>query len=335
MVARMILGGLRRALLVFPLLTANLCAQSLACAREPEPSAGLAAPSNQPGELPAVPNPSPAPAPGETNSEGFTGPPLLWKWTRFTTADYVITGLGGAVTLATAIFPPRSAHAISGGILFDNAARSALRAHTLHARYQFRDASDVGLSLAATWPFFADALTSAWWYRGSRDVAEQMALIDMETLAVAGAIQGATNVLVSRQRPYGNDCGSAELPANAIDCENSQRYRSFFSGHATFSFAGAALICMDHFEHGLLGSPWDELSCAGGYAVAATTSTFRVVADVHYASDVILGALVGTAVGYGVPLLHYREARAAEHSANDLRIMLVPSAGGIGVLGIF
>jgi membrane-associated phospholipid phosphatase len=329
----MTFGGLRRALLVLTLLVGSICVHSRAQAQAIEP-APIATPDNVPGELPAVPNPSPAPVAGAPNSEGFVLPPLVWKWSRFATADYLVTGVGGALTLTTAIVQPRSVHSITGGILFDNAARNALRAHSLPARYQFRDASDVGLSLSVTWPFFADSLTTAWWYRGSRDVAEEMALVDLETLAVAGAIQGATNVLVSRERPYGRSCGSSELPADAIDCESSQHYRSFFSGHATFSFAGAALICVDHFEHDLLGSPWDALSCAGGYAVAATTSTFRVVSDMHYASDVILGALVGTAVGYGVPLLHYRQARA-ERAASDLRLMVVPSAGGIGVLGIF
>ena len=170
-------------------------------------------------------------------------------------------------------------------------------------RYIFRDASDVGVSLMVTWPLVADSLTAAWWYRGSRDVAEQMSLIDLQTLAISGAIQGVTNGLVSRERPYGRNCGSAELPADAIDCTNSNHYRSFFSGHATFGFTGAALICMHHFQNELLGPPWDALSCAGGYAVAATTATFRVVSDVHYASDVLTGALVGTLVGYGVSLL--------------------------------
>jgi membrane-associated phospholipid phosphatase len=270
--------------------------------------------------------------------EALAGPPLLWSWARFSTADYFVTGAGGALTLMAAIVQPRSMHSISGGILFDDAARSALRAHSLQARYQFRDASDVGVSLAVTWPFFADSLTTAWWYRGSRDVAEQMALIDLETLAIAGAVQGATNVLVSRERPYGRDCGSAQLPENAIDCRSGQHYRSFFSGHATFSFAGAALICVHHFENELLGAPWDALSCAGGYAVAATTATFRIVSDVHYASDAVLGALVGTAIGYGVPLLHYRHGPThpdATNTTNRVQVMVVPSAGGLGLMGIF
>lgn len=261
-------------------------------------------------------------------------PPLVWQGSRFSTADWVVALAGGAVTLTTAILPPRAHHSLGGGILFDNSVRNALRAHTLANRYIFRDASDVGVSLMVSWPLIADSLTAAWWYRGSRDAAQQTALIDLEAYAISGAIQGVTNSLVSRERPYGPDCGSAQLPADATDCSGSTHYRSFFSGHATISFTGAALICTHHFENDLIGSPWDALSCAGGYAVAATTATFRIVSDQHYASDVLTGALVGTLVGYGVPLLHYRH-KGQPATPNNLQLHLVPALGGLGVLGIF
>jgi len=262
-------------------------------------------------------------------------PPLIWKWARFSTANYLVTATGGAATLATAIIHPRAQHSLSGGLWFDESVRNALRVDTLPNRYIFRDASDVGLSLMVSWPFVADALTTAWWYRGSRDTAQEMALIDLETLAVSGAIQGVTNVVVSRERPYGRDCGSEELPSDSIDCANPVHYRSFFSGHSAFSFTGAALICIHHFENELLGAPWDALSCAGGYAVAATTATFRVVSDVHYASDVLTGALLGTLVGYGVPLLHYSRRANSTTTMAEVQLHLVPSPGGIGLLGIF
>ena len=181
----------------------------------------------------------------------------------------------------------------------------------------------------------ADALTAAWWYRGSREAAQEMALIDLEALAVTGAIQGTANVLVSRERPYGQDCGSEALPSDAVDCSHSAHYRSFFSGHSSFSFTSAALICVHHFENELLGPPWDTLSCAGGYAVAATTATFRVVSDVHYATDVLTGALVGTLVGYGVPLLHYSRRNAGAARENTMQLHLVPAPGGLAVFGIF
>ncbi len=262
-------------------------------------------------------------------------PPLVWKWQRFSTADYLLTTAGGGITLAAAIIAPRPQHSLGGGLWFDNSVRNALRAHSLANRYIFRDASDVGLSLAVTWPFMADALTAAWWYRGSREAAQEMALIDLEALAVTGAIQGTANVLVSRERPYGQDCGSEALPSDAVDCSHSAHYRSFFSGHSSFSFTSAALICVHHFENELLGPPWDTLSCAGGYAVAATTATFRVVSDVHYATDVLTGALVGTLVGYGVPLLHYSRRGNPSSTLGGLDLHLIPAAGGVGVLGIF
>jgi membrane-associated phospholipid phosphatase len=261
-------------------------------------------------------------------------PALVWHASRFGAADWVVALAGGAITLTAAIIPPAKHHSLGGGILFDNSVRNALRAHGLANRYIFRDASDVGVSLMVSWPLIADSLTAAWWYRGSRDVAEQTALIDLEAFAISGAIQGVTNSLVSRERPYGQDCGSAQLPADATDCTGSGHYRSFFSGHATNSFTGAALICAHHFENDLLGSPWDALSCAGGYAVAATTATFRIVGDMHYASDVLTGALVGTLVGYGVPLLHYRR-RNEPATPSTLQLHLVPAVGGLGVLGVF
>jgi membrane-associated phospholipid phosphatase len=271
---------------------------------------------------------------GEPTEFDVDSKPLVWQWSRFSTLDWVITGVAGATTLAMAIVPPRATH-VSGPILFDEAARDLLRSHSSQGRYMFRDASDVGLSLVVTWPFFADALASAWWYRGSRDVAEQMALVNLQALAISGALQGMTNVLVSRERPYGGSCGTTQLPAAAIDCEGSTHYRSFFSGHSAFSFTSAALICMDHLKHDLLGGPWDALSCVGGYAVAATTATFRIVADMHYASDVLTGALIGTLVGYGVPLLHYHHVDIGTVRAGSVRMQILPSAFGLGAVGSF
>lgn len=264
-------------------------------------------------------------------------PPLIWKWPKFSTVDYAVTLAGGVITLGAAIVHPRPTHSLTGPIGFDSDVRNALRADSLPNRYVFRDASDVGLSLSVSWPFVADSLTTAWWYRGSRETAQEMALIDLQTLAVAGAIQGVTNVVVSRERPFGKDCGQGELPSDAIDCQNSFHYRSFFSGHSAFSFTGAALICVHHFENELLGGPWDAISCAGGYAVAATTATFRVVADVHYASDVLLGATVGTLVGFSVPMLHYRTLGGASRATAGagFSLSLVPAPGGIGVSGVF
>jgi membrane-associated phospholipid phosphatase len=302
---------------------------------EPLPAPTAPAPTTAPAEPPPVPDPNPLVLGGTPQNPDFAVKLLVWKWRRFGTADYVVTASAGAITLASALFRPISTHSLAGPVLFDRSARNLLRADDAQTRYTFRDASDVGLSLQATWPFFVDSLITAWWYRGSRDAAQEMALVGLETLAIAGAIQGTTNVLVSRERPYGQLCGTADLPSTAIDCQGSAHYRSFFSGHAAFGFTAAALVCLDHEKNDLLGEPWDALSCGGGYLAAAATSTFRVVADMHYASDIVTGALLGTLVGYGVPWLHYRRINLGVVRSGSLRMSLYPTPSGAGFAGTF
>lgn len=262
-------------------------------------------------------------------------PPLVWSpaWSTVGTADYAITIASAGLALAGAIVAPVSPRA-TGGVLFDEGARSALRLPTSSGRYLARDTSDVLLSLNMTFPFFADALVSAYWYRQSPDVAYQIAIINAEALMITAAIHGVTNTLVSRERPYGRECGG-ELPVELTDCEGSARYRSFFSGHAALSFTSAALVCSHHLRLGLLGGPWDTATCVTGFVMATTTATLRVVADMHYTSDVLTGAVVGTLVGFLVPALHYGFGDDSGDGARAVQLQLVPTGAGLGVVGTF
>ncbi len=268
--------------------------------------------------------------------------PVLWnpEWPRFSTADWIITAAGAAITVTAAIIPPQTKHSLGGGIAFDDSARRALRLPTSEGRYVARDTSDVILSLEATWPFFVDALITTWWYRGSPDAAAQMALVDGEALAIVTAIQGATNTIVSRERPYGPTCGQGqppELPGATNDCEGNVRYRSFFSGHSAFAFMAAGLICVHHEKLDLFGGgAADHIACVAGYAGAAATATMRVMGDMHYISDIAIGASVGTFVGLAVPLLHYRRVNLApteKKTAVDWTV--IPVGAGLGVGGTF
>ncbi|HEY6458993.1 MAG TPA: hypothetical protein VIY73_02550, partial [Polyangiaceae bacterium] len=171
----------------------------------------------------------PEPPAGPALEALHLSPPLVWEpgWKAFGAGDYVVTGAGVAVAIAGAAIPPLPRH-LQGGILFDDAVRNALeiRPTNIGARYVARDTSDVLLSLAATSPFFFDAMFTAWYQRRSPEVAEQMALIDAEAFAIAGAAQEMTTALTSRERPYAADCGGA-LPSTTLDCTNPGRYRSF------------------------------------------------------------------------------------------------------------
>ncbi|MDB4944630.1 MAG: hypothetical protein JWP97_4164 [Labilithrix sp.] len=261
---------------------------------------------------------------------------LVWdpEWARFKLADWIITGAGAVIALGAAIAPPQRKHVVAT-LGIDDSVRNTFRLGSSEGRYVARDASDVLLSLEATWPFFVDALVTAWWYRGSPDTAAQMALIDGEALAVVTALQGVTNTLVSRERPYGQTCGGI-TPNNTNDCEGNVRYRSFFSGHSAFTFMSAGLICTHHEKLDLYRGAGDEIACVVAFGGAAATAMLRVAGDMHYITDVGVGAVVGTLVGVGIPLLHYRRVNLApkERAAGvDMRIM--PVGAGVGVGGTF
>lgn len=245
--------------------------------------------------------------------------------------DFIVTGAAVGVIVGAAVVTPRSSH-WRGGILFDEDVRDALRAPSLEGRYAARDMSDVGVSLASTWPFLVDALVTAWWYRGRADLARNMALVSAEAFALAAAVQGTANQVASRERPFGRLCG-AEIPNESVDCAPNVRYRSFFSGHTTLAFTSAGLLCTNHLALGLLGRTGDLLTCVGGVTVATLSSMFRIVGDMHYASDVALGALVGTAAGVAVPLLHLKSRGDPKAGAIDVR--LGPVGRGLGIVGTF
>ena len=266
--------------------------------------------------------------------------PIVWEGQRFSTVDWIITGAATGIALASNILPPRSSH-WTGTNGFDDGARDFLRLSSTSARYWVRDASDVLLSVEVTWPLFVDALIGAWWYHDSPDAAAQMALIDAEAYAVASAIQGTTTMLTSRQRPYGRDCGTAALPETNSDCSSSSvRYRSFFSGHASMSFLGASLICVHHLKLDLFGSRAADIgTCVAAYSGAALSSLFRTMGDVHYTSDILIGATVGTAIGLGLPMLKYRRSRKgilrSTTEKEEGRVMVLPFGAGLGVGGTF
>lgn len=73
---------------------------------------------------------------------------------------------------------------------------------------------------------------------------------------------------------------------------NGKSDTSFFSGHTSSAFAGAASIC--NFEKEL---------CTPALLAATATGYLRIAANKHWASDVIVGGAVGYAGGSYIPTL--------------------------------
>lgn len=104
----------------------------------------------------------------------------------------------------------------------------------------------------------------------SRSSWGRMFVSDAFSAAIMTAAVNGIKYTVGRPRPDGTS------------------YNSFPSGHTATSFM---LATMMHKEYGWK-SPWFSF---GAYAVAAGTGISRIINDRHYATDVIAGAIIGTA----------------------------------------
>jgi membrane-associated phospholipid phosphatase len=143
--------------------------------------------------------------------------------------------------------------------------------------------------------------------------------IASESVLVASAIGVTLMLAVRRPRPwlYGEE-------APLADRERGGSSVSFPSGHTANAFALAfALFQIERARHPGSSAPYWLL--AGSGAIAAAVGTSRVLAGDHFPSDVIAGALLGSAVGWAVPELH----RVAP------RLTLAPTAQGLSLAGAF
>jgi hypothetical protein len=258
------------------------------------------------------------------------------RWRKFGVANYVLTGVGFGVNAASS-FVPLSQHPWRRTNELDEWGRRKLSVESYESGEWAQDLSDVLLSLNLMFPLLVDSLIVGYWYRRSPEVAGQTALVSLEAMAVASMLQGSTSAWLQRERPYGRDCGKT-IPGELSDCTSSVRYRSFFSGHTSMSFAAAAVSCSHHTQHELFGDPFaDGITCGAELASATAVGVMRIVALKHYITDVVAGAAVGTVSGLGVPwLLHYGPlARVDTESQSSLTWTLYPLANGMAVGGTF
>jgi membrane-associated phospholipid phosphatase len=103
--------------------------------------------------------------------------------------------------------------------------------------------------------------------------------------------------LVPRNRPYVYK-GSSR-PSDA----SSDYWHSFPSGHTSFGFMEAGLIsAIMTFDYP--DSFWKWPVIIVSYSAATSIAAMRVASGMHFATDVISGAALGSVYGWGIPLLH-------------------------------
>lgn len=162
---------------------------------------------------------------------------------------------------------------------------------------------------------------------GSLGKLTRDSLILTETLAATWLTVNLVKFAVRRPRPY-----TYSLSADALEHEETEASLSFFSGHTALSFAMATsfsyLFTKRHPDSPLVVPIW-----IGSHALAATTAVMRVQAGKHFWTDVLVGAAVGSAIGYLVPALH-GDGSTSGVLAN-LRVVPQFYSGGMGASALY
>lgn len=149
-------------------------------------------------------------------------------------------------------------------------------------------------------------------------------LILIETAAVNCIVFNLAKFTVKRPRPY---AFNQQLDLSERGDDNASL--SFFSGHTSLAFSMATaysyLYMKRHPDSSLVVPVW-----LGSHALAASTAYLRVHAGKHFWTDVMVGAAVGSAIGFLVPYLHTPD----DDTGGSGRFMAMPMYhdGGFGFL---
>lgn len=124
----------------------------------------------------------------------------------------------------------------------------------------------------------------------------------IEAALITNFLTTITKRTVQRERPFNYNPAVPES-----DKTDTEAKVSFFSGHASNSFMNC-VFAAKVFDDLNPNSAYTPYVWGGCLAYATSVSYMRVAAGKHFPTDVIVGALVGSAIGYLVPELHKRNS---------------------------
>lgn len=148
------------------------------------------------------------------------------------------------------------------------------------------------------------------------------ALLITEATVIAATVNQLAKFALARERPFVHFLPRAPNGIRALTSSPSDDNLSFFSGHTTLAFAIATASGTVASLRGYRLAPF---VWGAGMTLATSVGYLRIAADKHYFSDVMTGAIVGSAIGVGVPLL-FHSPRGESAAASPV----VPAGNGTG-----
>jgi len=170
----------------------------------------------------------------------------------------------------------------------------------------------------------AGALVAPALSAGRHDHAVENLAIAASATGIAISLALASKDVIARPRP-------AEfhgvLDKTIAKGNPDERFVSFYSGHTSAVFAMASSTATLAFMRGYDSAPY--IALVGG-ALGFSTGLLRISADMHWATDALVGATAGTAVGVLLPLF--------AHPRKKSPVTVVPLVGsvtGLAATGAF
>ncbi|HWO12658.1 MAG TPA: phosphatase PAP2 family protein [Polyangiaceae bacterium] len=268
---------------------------------------------------------------------------LHWHshWQPVGTRELVTIGVLGGLTLGMQFIPSPAEARWDKPILFDSAVRNALRLDSSSARDTASTISDVVFALGFVHTAVIDPLVVAWWQHESPFVAWQMVVIDAQAYSMTLFLNQLVKRVTARARPWVgvDDC---QQNPDGEQCGHGNPNVSFYSGHAAMTATSAGLTCAHHTQLSLYQSNvLDTGTCALAVTGTLVTGALRIASDNHWATDVIVGHVMGFASGYLLPtLLYYKELHVTPHEDRDAPTfaafpLFTGDALGLSLLGSF
>lgn len=167
-------------------------------------------------------------------------------------------------------------------------------------------ASDICLGTILVAPFTllaADNIRRDW---------DKLTVMYVETMLWSAMLPSYTKGTVQRIRPFAYN---TDAPLDKkLDAETR---RSFFSGHTCLAFSSAVFLSTV-YSHYYPDSDNSLYVWGGSLIVAGSVGAFRVGAGAHFPTDVLVGAAIGSVVGYAIPWLHETTSSASGNTSFNI-----------------
>ncbi len=282
--------------------------------------------------LASTPVPAGAMPQAQQVSDAPTVQPLAFDWTR----DGLIAGVSGALWIGSEAFlkkqlAPKTCRwcdrAADGTDTLNPVDRwgRGVGGRTEEEREHWALASDITDFAVLPVAVFGGQFLLASGSGASPSLYAQDATIILEAATLAALLNQVVKFSVGRERPFVHVLPEEQKGLTEKPTDNNL---SFYSGHTSLAFS---LVTAAGTVSELRGYRHSWLIWAVGLPAAASVGFMRMGADKHYLTDVLVGAVVGSAFGVGVPLLmHGRQPQ--QTSPQSSRLSLGVTGGGSNIV---